>query len=106
MKLTEKYSFEDRMLHITQKHDVSAALKRAEMMRHAHEQGHQNALPPGSVPVGTVPAVMLRVWAQEAGVRMDDAPAMEELLTKKLNSGEFGKFRASDEPFGETKLWI
>jgi hypothetical protein len=93
MKLGERISFDDKLLHIQQRHDVSATLKRAEMMRHAHEQGHHGQIPKDWVPVGVVPAVMQRVWAQEAGVRMDDPEAMQELLKKKLMNGEFGKFR-------------
>lgn len=80
------------MLHITQKHDVAATLKRAELMRHAHEQGVSN-VPKDWVPLGIVPGVMLRDWADRAGVRMDDTHAMYELLERKLTGNEFCKLR-------------
>jgi len=106
MKTDERLSFDDKLVHIQQKHDVTATLKRAEMMRHAHEAGHMGALPKGSIPLGTVPAVMLREWANEAGVRMDDPKAMHELLTKKLMDSQFAGFRSSSEQFGGAKLWL
>jgi len=35
---------------------------------------------------------MMRKWAQEAGVQTWDTEAMQDLLERKLASGEFGKF--------------
>lgn len=96
MKLSERINIDDTSAHILQTHDVTASLKLAEKMRHAREAGHTGSIPKDWVPVGVVPAVMARVWAQEAGVRMDDADAMNELLNKKLMDGDFGKFRVVD----------
>lgn len=93
MKKSESISFDDKLIHIQQKHDVTATLKRAEMMRHAYEAGHRGNIPADWVPVGIVPGVMQRVWADEAGVRMDDVDAMTELLNKKLLDGEFRAFQ-------------
>lgn len=99
MKVSEQYSAEDRMLYVAQKHDVTQVLKRAEMMRHAREAGVTGAIPADWVPVGVVPAVMQRVWANEAGVSMDDHEALEEVLTRKLLDGDFGKFRVDERKF-------
>lgn len=97
MKLNEKVSLDDKLLHVQQTHDVRATLKRAEMMRHAHEAGQTGGIPADWVPLGVVPGIMQRIWAEEAGVRMDDSEAMDEVLNKKLMSGEFAKFRVSDK---------
>jgi hypothetical protein len=96
MKISERTVAEDRLLHIVQKHDVSATLKRAEMMRQAQQAGVHGSIPADWIPVGVVPAVMQRVWATEAGVSMDDREAMEEVFKRKLMSGEFSKFRVDE----------
>lgn len=93
MKTNERVTAEDHLLVVQQRHDVTNALKRAEMMRHAHEIGHSGAIPKDWEPIGVVPAIMKRLWAQEAGVRMDDAEAMEEVLMKRLLDGEFQKLQ-------------
>ena len=96
MKISERTVAEDRLLHIVQKHDVSATLKRAEMMRHAQHAGVHGSIPADWIPVVVVPAVMQRVWANEAGVAMDYREAMEEVFERKLMSGEFSKFRVDE----------
>lgn len=96
MKLTEQTFAEDRLLHVVQRHDVSATLKRAELMRHAQQAGVHGSIPADWIPVGVVPAVMQRVWATEAGVSMDDREAMDEVFERKLMSGEFAKFRVDE----------
>ena len=96
MKISERTVAEDRLLHIVQKHDVSATLKRAEMMRHAQQAGVHGSITADWIPVGVVPAVMQRVWANEAGVAMDDREAMEEVFERKLMIGEFSKFRVDE----------
>ena len=96
MKLNERINLDDNTAHVMQTHDVTSTLKLAEKMRHAREAGHHGNIPKDWVPVGVVPAVMVRQWAQEAGVRMDDSDAMNELLNKKLMDGAFGKFRVTE----------
>jgi len=43
--------------------------------------------------VGRVPFFLLEMWVREAGVRFDDQKAVEEVLHKKLLSGEFNALR-------------
>lgn len=99
MKQSERLDAEDRFLHVSQKHDVSATLKRAEMMRHARDAGVNGHIPADWKPIATVPGVLVRAWANEAGVRMDDADAMRDVINKKLMSGEFTKLRVADGKF-------
>ena len=99
MKKFERVDAEDKMLHISQKHDVTATLKRAELMRQAREAGVNGHIPDDWKPIGTVPGVLVRAWANEAGVKMDDTEAMRELINKKLMSGEFSKLRVTEGKF-------
>jgi hypothetical protein len=99
MKTSERFDYEDHQIHITQKHDVTQTLKRAQMMRDADAAGHTGAIPADWKPIGTVPAIMLRKWCDEAGVRMDDRRAVEEVINKKLMSNEFSKFRVQEGKF-------
>ena len=99
MKRAERLDIEDKLLHITQKHDVTATLKRAELMRQAQDAGVQGSIPADWKAIGTVPGVLVRAWANEAGVRMDDGDAMRDLINKKLMSGEFSKLRVTPGKF-------
>lgn len=92
MKLSERLDIDDHMVHITQKHDVAATLKRAEMMRQARDAGHYGSIPKDWKPIATVPAVMVRDWVNQAGLQMHDTEAVQDLLEKKLASGEFSRF--------------
>lgn len=99
MKRSERLDTEDKLLHISQKHDVTETLRRAELMRQARDAGVQGHIPADWKPIGTVPGVLVRAWANEAGVRMDDTEAMRDLINKKLMSGEFSKLRVTEGKF-------
>jgi len=46
--------------------------------------------------IGVVPAELLEAWVIEAGVRFDDHAAVDEIVRRKLASGEFLKLRVSE----------
>ena len=43
--------------------------------------------------VGRVPGWMIAQWLKEAGVRWDDIPARDDVIRKKMLSGEFSALR-------------
>jgi hypothetical protein len=43
--------------------------------------------------VGRFPAWLIEMWCKEAGVRPDDVQARQEVMRKKIMSGEFSAFR-------------
>jgi hypothetical protein len=46
--------------------------------------------------LGRVPTFMVSLWLQEAGVDWSDSHAVNEVIKRKLESGEFAKFRISE----------
>lgn len=88
MKINEAVTEDDGKIIVKETHDVQSALDRAAALRSAGINGFsENRL------VGTVPLVLLKEWAKEAGVKWDDREAMSELLKRKMLSGEFSKLR-------------
>lgn len=88
MQISEKSQVIDDKLIIKKTHSADNTLKRLQMARdaglgHTGENRH----------VGTIPGAMLAVWLKEAGVRWDDTKAMEEVINRKMQSGEFAAFR-------------
>jgi len=45
--------------------------------------------------VASVPMIVLQIWANEAGVAMND-PAFGEVVKRKLNDADFSKMRTSE----------
>lgn len=43
--------------------------------------------------VGTIPLALITEWCKEAGVKWDDNKARQEVVKRKILSGEFDKFR-------------
>jgi len=46
--------------------------------------------------VGSVPAWLVDQWVKEAGLAHNDNEARKEVIKRKLQSGEFSKFRVWD----------
>ena len=87
-KISEKVSFEHDNMVIHQRHDVSQALKDAEMARAAGiGMSGENRL------VGFLEGPVLAGWLKEAGVAWSDTEAAKEVVKRKMQSGEFSKFR-------------
>ena len=43
--------------------------------------------------VGRVPGAMVSLWLKEAGVKWDDTHAANDVIKRKMLSGEFSAFR-------------
>lgn len=93
-KISENISFEHDHMVIKQRHDVSQALKDAQMARDAGVgMSGENRL------AGFIEPAVLGQWLKEAGVSWSDTEAAKEVVQKKLISGEFAKFRVWEGDF-------
>jgi len=88
MQIKEEFiDGEGDMFHVKRTFDPNPTLDRLQNIR---ERGHELG---ESYHVGTVPGWMLAEWLKEAGVRYDDVHARNELLKRKLQSGDFSALR-------------
>ena len=93
-KISENISFEHDHMVIKQRHDVSQALKDAQMARDAGVgMSGENRL------ISFLDPAVLGQWLKEAGVSWSDTEAAKEVVQKKLISGEFAKFRVWEGTF-------
>ena len=76
----------DNLVHI-KKQDWNPMLDRAEELRQ-----HGNAEFGESKLVGVIDAALINEWLKEAGITWDD-PAMDDVIKRKMLSGEFDKLR-------------
>ena len=87
-KVSEKISFEHDNMVIKQRHDVSQALRDAQVARDAGVgMSGENRL------AGFLDGAVLATWLKEAGVAWSDTEAAKEVVKRKMMSGEFAKFR-------------
>tara|TARA_R110002126_G_scaffold98539_5_gene229433 strand:+ start:2137 stop:2424 length:288 start_codon:yes stop_codon:yes gene_type:complete len=87
-KISEKISFEHDNMVIKQRHDVSQALRDAQVARDAGVgMSGENRL------AGFLDGAVLASWLKEAGVAWSDTEAAKEVVKRKMMSGEFAKFR-------------
>ena len=90
MKLGEKVLYdhtEDKVV-VQKTHDVTPEMHRAQMLREAGcGQSGESRL------VGTIPLNLIAEWCKEAGVRWNDTQARQEVVKRKILSGDFDKFR-------------
>lgn len=80
--------------HIVRHQDVESILDSAQELRSNGITGSADFRH-----VGRIPAVVLEMWINEAGVRPDDNEAVREIIRKKLMSGEFQKLRVHEGTF-------
>lgn len=90
MKVGEKILYdhaEDKVV-VQKTHDVNPELHRAQMLRDAGvgQTGEKRL-------VGTIPLNLIAEWCKEAGVKWDDTQARQDVVKRKILSGEFDKFR-------------
>ena len=86
-KINEKFITEgDKLIHV-KTHDYNPTLLQAEAMR---QNGNDTF--GESVCVGVIDRAMIGQWLKEAGIAWTD-PAMDDVIKRKLLSGEFDKFR-------------
>ena len=90
MKLGEKVLYdhtEDKVV-VQKTHDVNPEMHRAQMLREAGAgQNGEHRL------VGTIPLNLIAEWCKEAGVKWNDTQARQDVVKRKILSGDFDKFR-------------
>ncbi len=90
MKIAEKRFEDDGKLIIQKTHDPTPSLERARLLRDAGKQEFGE-----SRMIASVPGWLVSEWLKDAGVAWDD-PAMDDVIKKKLLSGDVSKFRVWD----------
>ena len=76
------------MLTVKKTYDVQPTLDAVQQLRSVGASSFGE-----SKHVGRVPGWMITEWLKEAGVRWDDIPARNEVIRKKMMSGEFSALR-------------
>jgi len=90
MKIGEQILYdnvEDKVI-IKKTHDMNPEMHRAQMLRDAGigQKGDHRL-------VGSIPLNLIAQWCKEAGVSWDDVNGRQEVMRRKIMSGEFDKFR-------------
>lgn len=89
MKIGEKFHNDEGTKFVVQRtYDPNPTLQRASDLRSAGvgQTGEKRL-------VGRVPGWLIAQWCKEAGVAPDDVAARQEIIRKKLLSGDFNAFR-------------
>ena len=89
MKIGERIILNDKGMIVQKTHDATPVLNHVAKVREIGRTPTSD-----SEYVGSVPAAMVYEEARKKGVRLDDAPAMKELLMGLLNNRDYSKFRA------------
>ena len=93
-KISEQVFVDGTKLIVKETHDLAPVLESAaELRSHGHLGFSENRH------VARVPMALLAQWARDAGIKWDDQPAMQDMLARKLMSGEFSKFRVWEGKF-------
>jgi len=90
MKIGEQILYdnvEDKVI-IKKTHDMNPEMHRAQMLRDAGigQKGEHRL-------VGSIPLNLIAQWCKDAGVSWDDVHGRQEVMRRKIMSGEFDKFR-------------
>lgn len=96
MKTGEKFYEEDGKLVQKRSYDFSDTLKEMENIRKEGiiGLGGDKTIASESRFVGRIPLALIEVWCKEAGVKWDDVHARQEVVKRKILSGDFDKFRS------------
>lgn len=88
--MREKFDWDwkEQSLTIAKTEDVEPLLDDIKMRKNNNFVGNSE-----SRLVGRIPFTVLETWVTEAGLRFDDTEAVNDLVNKKLQSGEFNAFR-------------
>ena len=90
MKIAEQViDNKDGTITVKKTHDNDPALRAAQYRR---ETGTIQPIS-DSYCVGVVPTYLIFQWLKEAGVDASDSDAAGEVISRKMMSGEFDKFR-------------
>jgi len=87
-KTKESVSFTDDAIVIKTQHDVTDDLHRARVLREAGAgiKGDKKL-------IGSIPTYLITEWLKEAGIDHSDHEARQQVIKRKILSGEFDKFR-------------
>jgi hypothetical protein len=88
MKIAERHFEDNGKLVVQRTFDPTQTIKDVSAMRGA-QLGHKGE----SRHIGRVPGWLLSQWFKEAGVKWDDTKACEEVVKRKMLSGDFSAFR-------------
>lgn len=89
MKIGEKFIDDEGSKFVVQRtFDPTPTLEAVSQLRSAGVQDFGD-----SKHVGRVPGWLISEWLKEAGVRWDDVKARDEIIKKKMLSGEFSALR-------------
>jgi hypothetical protein len=90
MKIGEKFKFDETTKqYIHQKvHDFTHAEKYAKAVSET-----TGGIAGESRLIGTIPRALVNEWLKEAGVTWDDVQARQQVVKRKILSGDFDKFR-------------
>lgn len=95
MNLTEQFIDGDGdKFHIKRTFDASPVLTSTAALRSAGATGMSE-----NKHIGRIPGWMITEWLKEAGVKWSDADARNEIIRKKLLSGEVAKLRVWEGTF-------
>ena len=88
-KIKEDWRIEDDKIIIKKTHDATQMLKDVQYSREVspNKFGSDHKL------AGHVDMALLAVWLKEAGVQWHDSKAVQDVIKKKLMSGEFSGLR-------------
>lgn len=88
MKLSERMTVEDGILHIQQTHDFTPVAEKSKALQSAEawNMGESRL-------VANIPMKMWAGWAKKHGVRVDDHGAMREVVHKELMDPDNSHFR-------------
>jgi len=90
MQIGQRHFHDDGRLILQRTHDPNPVLDNVKRLREAGKQDFGD-----SKMIGQVPTWLVGEWLKEAGVAWDD-PAMDDVIKKKLTSGEFSALRVWD----------
>ena len=97
MRLSRRLILDGRKMHTETVTDVEPTLDRAAMLKSMPENVFEKVM--DAWHVGSIPLVLYHQWLREAGVSPADHAAADEVLRKKLLSGEVAKFRVREGTF-------
>lgn len=87
----ERIHFDGDLIITEETHDISAEMHRIRQLKDAH-----GGVVGESWHVGSIPFPVLETWLREAGVSFTDQKAVEDVIKRNLQNGEFEKLRIKD----------
>ena len=96
MKIKEdfKYDEQDDKILIKKTHDLNPYIKDMEAVRSAGTMSTKSGDTSDYRHVGRIPMVLVTEWCRESGVELTDRAAVQDVIRKKILSGDFDKFRS------------